>query len=54
MFSLQEALGRLCVDSVTYRNQLILHRKTFGGELTPLQDHLGCDPGLTEAPRHIS
>ena len=46
--SLQAASETLRVDSVASRQQLILHQQTFGGELTLLQDRLGCDPGLTD------
>ena len=38
------------MDSVSSRQQLILHQQTFGGELTLLQDRLGCDPGLIDVP----
>ena len=52
--SLQAASETLRVDSVTSRQQLILHQQTFGGELTLLQDRFGCDPGLTEVPLRSS
>ena len=52
--SLQAASETLRVDSVASRRQLILHQQTFGGELTLLQDRLGCDPGLTDVPLRSS
>ena len=52
--SLQETSENIRVDSFIPRQQLILRQQTFGGELTLLQDRLGCDPGLTEVPLRSS
>ena len=52
--SLQAASETLRVDYIASRQQLILYQQTFRGELTLLQDRLGCDPGLTDVPLRSS
>ena len=52
--SLQVVSENFRVDSVASRQKLILLQQTFSGELTLLQDRLGCDPGLTDVPLRSS